>query len=63
MFNPRSNDGYYQLGLETAKMIREAIMSARGITEDENIKAQKDVKSAGAMKEALPDEVKSDTKP
>jgi hypothetical protein len=63
MFNPRSNDGYYQLGLETAKIIREAVMLTRGITEDDDTEAQKDVEAAGAMKETLPDEVGSDAKP
>jgi hypothetical protein len=63
MFNPRSNDGYYQLGLETAKIIREAVMSARGITEDDDTEARKDVEAAGAMKETMPDEVRSDANP
>jgi hypothetical protein len=63
MFNPRSNDGYYQLGLETAKIIREAVTSARGITEDDDTEARKDVEAAGAMKETMPDELRSDAKP
>ncbi|OJA09290.1 hypothetical protein AZE42_03134 [Rhizopogon vesiculosus] len=63
MFNPRSNDGYYQLGLETAKIIREAVMSARGITEDDDTESRKDVKAADAMEDTLRDEVGSDAKP
>ncbi|KZT36682.1 hypothetical protein SISSUDRAFT_1063441 [Sistotremastrum suecicum HHB10207 ss-3] len=30
MFEPTTNDGYYELGLETAKLIREAISMSRG---------------------------------
>ncbi|KAG1783133.1 hypothetical protein EV702DRAFT_1191570 [Suillus placidus] len=63
MFNPRSNDGYYQLGLDTAKIIREAVMSARGITESGDTEARKDVEAAAAMEETLPDQVGSDAKP
>jgi len=57
MFNPSANDGYYQLGLETAKIIREAVMSARGIKEDNDTEARKDVEAAAAMKETLSDEM------
>ncbi|KAG0709797.1 hypothetical protein DFH29DRAFT_14809 [Suillus ampliporus] len=63
MFNPRFNDGYYQLGLDTAKIIREAVMSARGITENDDTEARKDVEAAVAMEEALPNQVESDAKP
>lgn len=63
MFNPRSNDGYYQLGLDTAKIIREAVMSARGITESDDTEARKDVEAAAAMEETLPDQVGNDAKP
>lgn len=59
MFNPRSNDGYYQLGLDTAKIIREAVMSARGITESDDTEARKDVEAAAAMEDTLPDQVGS----
>ncbi|KAF8592227.1 hypothetical protein K439DRAFT_1626236 [Ramaria rubella] len=31
MFQGTSNDGYYELGLETAKIIREAVILARGV--------------------------------
>lgn len=30
MFEAKTNDGYYQLGLETARVIREAVILARG---------------------------------
>jgi hypothetical protein len=63
MFNPRSNDGYYQLGLDTAKIIREAVMAARGITESGDTEARKDVEAAAAMEKTWPDQVESDAKP
>lgn len=31
MFAPHSNDGYYKLGLETAGVVREAVMLERGV--------------------------------
>ncbi|KAK0206358.1 hypothetical protein DFS33DRAFT_583819 [Desarmillaria ectypa] len=34
MFSAKTNDGYYGLGLETAKVVREAVMLGRGIFED-----------------------------
>ncbi|KAG7449035.1 uncharacterized protein BT62DRAFT_888030 [Guyanagaster necrorhizus] len=34
MFSAKTNDGYYELGLQTAKSIREAVMLGRGIFED-----------------------------
>jgi len=63
MFNPRSNDGYYQLGLDTAKIIREAVMAARGIIESGDTEARKDVEAAAAMEKTWPDQVESDAKP
>lgn len=33
MFEPGTNDSYYQLGLEVAKVIREYLAISRGITE------------------------------
>ncbi|KIK70196.1 hypothetical protein GYMLUDRAFT_187881 [Collybiopsis luxurians FD-317 M1] len=35
MFAPHSNDGYYKLGLETAGLVREAVMLTRGVLETE----------------------------
>lgn len=41
MFGARSNDGYYDLGLATAKLIREAVMLGRGVFEhDENMEKE-----------------------
>ncbi|KAK0230978.1 hypothetical protein IW262DRAFT_1453901 [Armillaria fumosa] len=34
MFGAKTNDGYYELGLQTAKTVREAVMLGRGIFED-----------------------------
>ncbi|KAK0490828.1 hypothetical protein IW261DRAFT_1555995 [Armillaria novae-zelandiae] len=34
MFGAKTNDGYYELGLQTAKIVREAVMLGRGIFED-----------------------------
>ncbi|KAJ4468820.1 hypothetical protein J3R30DRAFT_1610075 [Lentinula aciculospora] len=35
MFAAHSNDGYYKLGLETAGLVREAVMLSRGVLEPE----------------------------
>ena len=35
MFEPSTNDSYYALGLETAKIIREALSASHGVTSDE----------------------------
>ncbi|PPQ64618.1 hypothetical protein CVT24_008355 [Panaeolus cyanescens] len=32
MFSASTNDGYYQLGLTSAKLVREAILNSRGVT-------------------------------
>jgi hypothetical protein len=37
MFNGRANDGYYNLGLDTAKVIQQAIHIARGDTMTERV--------------------------
>jgi len=34
MFAGSTNDGYYKLGLDTAGLIRDAVMSSRGILKD-----------------------------
>lgn len=31
MFGPRTNDGYYALGLATARIVRGAVLDARGV--------------------------------
>lgn len=35
MFEPGTNDSYYALGLETAKIIREAVATSRGLQSNE----------------------------
>lgn len=34
MFAGNTNDGYYKLGLDTAGLIRDAVLSSRGIVEN-----------------------------
>lgn len=46
MFQPTKNDGYYQLGLETAAVIRQAIANERPIVESAIDKGMKE-KGAG----------------
>ncbi len=51
MFGAKSNDGYYELGLQTAKIVREAVMLGRGIFEDpetqkESIQERLDIEDA-----------------
>jgi len=43
MFEAKTNDGYYKLGLETARVIREAVMLARGVVEAESDKVKNDI--------------------
>ena len=43
MFEAKTNDGYYQLGLEVSRVIREAIMLGRGVVEAESVKVAKDI--------------------
>lgn len=31
MFSPRANDGYYALGLATARIVRTAVLDTRGV--------------------------------
>lgn len=45
MFAAHSNDGYYKLGLETAGLIREAIMLGRGVVEPETNVSPEEVKA------------------
>ena len=55
MFEAKTNDGYYQLGLETSRVIREAVMLARGVVEAESEKVKHDIAAneelTSAMKE------------
>lgn len=43
MFAANTNDGYYQLGLETSRVIREAVLLARGMVEAESEKVKHDI--------------------
>ena len=43
MFEAKTNDGYYQLGLGTSRVIREAVMLARGVVEGEPEKVKHDI--------------------
>lgn len=43
MFEAKTNDGYYQLGLETSRVIREAVLLARGVVEAESEKVKHDI--------------------
>jgi hypothetical protein len=59
MFEAKTNDGYYQLGLETSRMIREAVMLARGIVEAESEKVMHDIAANEELTSAMRD-VKED---
>jgi hypothetical protein len=39
MFEPTKNDGYYQLGLEAAAVIRQAIANRRPVVDDTIVKS------------------------
>jgi hypothetical protein len=47
MFNPRTNDGYYELGLQTANLVREAIDRSKGIM-DASAQAETQAKTEGS---------------
>ena len=53
MFEARSNDGYYELGLETMRIIREAMMLKRGVIEDPDALAAGDHAKASAFTSGL----------
>jgi hypothetical protein len=38
MFKPQSNDGFYELGLQTALFIRDVVMTSRGVVQDDETK-------------------------
>ena len=40
MFNASSNDGFYELGLQTALFIREVVMTRRSVAQDGKTVAQ-----------------------
>lgn len=55
MFEAKTNDGYYQLGLETSRVIREAIMLARGVVEAESEKVKHDIAANEELTSAMRD--------
>ena len=55
MFEAKTNDGYYQLGLETSRVIREAVMLARGVVEAESEKVMHDIAANEELTSAMRD--------
>jgi len=55
MFEAKTNDGYYQLGLETSRVIREAVMLARGVVEAESEKVKHDIAANDELTSAMRD--------
>ena len=55
MFEAKTNDGYYQLGLETSRVIREAVMLARGVVEAESEKVRHDIAANDELTSAMRD--------
>lgn len=55
MFEAKTNDGYYQLGLETSRVIREAVMLARGVVEAESEKVKYDIIANEELTSAMRD--------
>lgn len=53
MFSAKTNDGYYELGLETSKIIREAVNIGRGLVQDEETEAASGVVAKGAMNDKI----------
>jgi hypothetical protein len=51
MFDAQSNDGYYELGLETAKLIRDAVMLGRGVVESTEEEGKQKKAASAAMDE------------
>lgn len=45
----KTNDGYYTLGLETSKIIREAVNIGRGLVQDDEKEAASEAAAEGAM--------------
>ena len=56
MFEAETNDGYDQLESETLRLIKEAVMLARGVVEAESLKVKHDIAAneelTAAMEEA-----------
>lgn len=55
MFEAKTNDGYYQLGLETSRVIREALLLARGVVEAESEKVKHDIAANEELTTAMKD--------
>ncbi|KAF7965198.1 hypothetical protein HWV62_45222 [Athelia sp. TMB] len=53
MFAAKTNDGYYALGLETSRIIREAINIGRGLVQDDEAAAAVDATAEGAMEDKI----------
>ena len=53
IFSAKTNDGYYTLGLETSKIIREAVNIGRGLVQDEEKEAASEAAAEGAMADKL----------
>lgn len=53
MFTAKTNDGYYGLGLETSKIIREAVNIGRGLIEDKETEAASKSVAEGAMNDKV----------
>lgn len=53
MFGAKSNDGYYELGLETAKLIRDAVMLGRGVVESREEEGQQKKAASAAMDKSM----------
>ncbi|KDQ64254.1 hypothetical protein JAAARDRAFT_118213 [Jaapia argillacea MUCL 33604] len=51
MFEASTNDGYYELGLETAMVIREGIMTGRGLVDDKGKEEVMEVEEKPAQEE------------
>ncbi|EIN10898.1 hypothetical protein PUNSTDRAFT_125531 [Punctularia strigosozonata HHB-11173 SS5] len=72
MFEAKTNDGYYELGLQTAKVIREALMATRGqvsslggmVVEDQDYRAEKERDRNAGMKlqESMGDDMMGQTR-
>lgn len=53
MFEASTNDGYYELGLATARIIREAIMNGRGMVQDEAMARNANEKAGESIKQDM----------
>jgi len=53
MFAAKTNDGYYGLGLETSKIIREAVNIGRGLVQDGETEAASESVAEGAMNDKI----------